>query len=395
MTLRHGRALLAMPGPTTLPDEVVQAMARPAIDIYDGELVAITARCLKRLNDVFRTTHRSYIYAANGHGAWEAALTNVLSRGDTLLVLESGRFAVNWGRMGEVMGVKIQTLNAPQRRAVDPDAVYRALADDRDGVIRGVLLVQVDTSSGIVNDVQAVREAMNRAGHDALLMVDTVASLATMPFEMDEWGVDVAVGGSQKGLMSPPGLSFVAANARAKALHQSAGLRTPYWDWTEREGPEHYQNYCGTPPEHMLFALDKALDLLLSEGLDAAFRRHRLLARAVRAAVSTWADGAPFDFNVLSPSERADSVTPVRMDVGHDPAPIVEFCRDVCGVTLGIGIGDLKGKAFRIAHMGHVNAPMVLGTLGSIELALSHLGLDHGRGAVDAAVDALAAGLAS
>jgi alanine-glyoxylate transaminase/serine-glyoxylate transaminase/serine-pyruvate transaminase len=219
-------------------------------------------------------------------------------------------------------------------------------------------------------------------------MVDCVASLGCIPFEMDRWGVDVAMSGSQKGMMTPPGLAFVAANAKARAVHDSAGLRTLYWDWTFREGEIHYQKYCGTPPEQLLFGLRKALDLLLAEGLEAAIRRHALLAEATRQAVAQWAKGQVLAFNILNPAERANSITNILM-LDRDPQPLLDYCRDKCGVVLGIGLGDLSGKSFRIAHMGHLNAPMVLGTLGVVEMGLKALAIPHGTGGVQAAVEYL------
>ena len=388
MSLRHGRELLAMPGPTTVPDAVLAAMHRPAIDIYAGELLDTTERCHSNLRTVFKTAHHVYIYAANGHGAWEAAVTNVLSRGDKVLVLESGRFALGWGALGEVAGLDVDILSQDFRRAVDPQALEARLRADANHQIKAVMVVQVDTASGVYNDIPAIRAAMNGAQHPALLLVDTIASLGTMPFSMDEWGVDVAVCGSQKGLMTPPGLSFVAAGERAVAAHAHANMRTRYWDWTERQGAEHYQKYCGTPPEHMLFGLDQALKILLDEGLDNAFDRHRMLAGAVRAAVAAWATGGALEFNVLDASERADSVTTIKMRGDWKPRPISDFTRDVCGVTLGLGIGGLHG--FRIAHMGHTNAPMILGTLGSVELALRTLNMPCRVSGADAATQYLA-----
>jgi alanine-glyoxylate transaminase / serine-glyoxylate transaminase / serine-pyruvate transaminase len=388
MTIKNGRELLAMPGPTTVPDAVLAAMHRPAIDIYAGELLDLTDQCLDNLRTVFRTRGRTYIYAANGHGAWEGGLANVLSRGDEILVLESGRFAINWGGMARTMGITVHGLDGTFRSAVDPQRVEERLREDTAGNIKAVLIVQVDTASGVVNDIPAIRAAMDASGHDALLMVDTIASLATMPFEMDEWRVDVAISGSQKGLMCPPGLSFCAAGERAIEARKSADLASQYWDWNEREGAQHYQKYCGTPPEHMLFGLGKALEMILAEGLDNVFTRHRLLARAVQTAVGTWSQGGGFEFNVLEPAERAGSVTTIAMRGDFSSAPIADFCRDTCGVTLGLGIGGLNG--FRIAHMGHINAPMILGTLGSVELALRSLGVPHGEGGVTAAIESLA-----
>jgi alanine-glyoxylate transaminase/serine-glyoxylate transaminase/serine-pyruvate transaminase len=390
MSVSTGREFLSIPGPTNIPEEVLNAMHRPAIDIYSGALIGITESCLADLSRLFRTAGRSYIYAANGHGAWEAALVNTLSRGDRILALESGRFARSWGEMAAMLGVEAEVLPRDMSRAVDPAALEKRLRQDRQGAIRAVLVVQVDTASGAVNDIAAIRRAIDAAGHPALLFVDAIASLATMPFEMDGWGVDVAVTGSQKGLMTPPGLGLVAAGSRAREAHLSAGLRTQYWDWTRREGEEHYQKYCGTPPEHLLFGLRKAMDLLFAEGLEAVFRRHRILAEAVRRAVAVWAQGGALDFNIAAPSERADSVTTIRLADGHDPAVLSRYCREQCGVVLGAGIGGLKGKAFRIAHMGYVNAPMVLGTLAVVETGLAALRIPHGRGGVQAAVDWLA-----
>jgi alanine-glyoxylate transaminase/serine-glyoxylate transaminase/serine-pyruvate transaminase len=389
MTVRNGREFLSIPGPTTVPDAVLNAMHRPAVDIYAGELVDTTTSCLEDLREIFRTSGRTYIYAANGHGGWEAALTNVLSKGDKVLVLESGRFAIGWGEMAAVLGAEVEILPGDIRRAVDPAAVTARLRADRAGAIKAVLVVQVDTASSVVNDIKRIRQAIDEAGHGALLMVDTIASLATMPFEMDAWGVDVAVAGSQKGLMMPPGLAFNAANEKAKAVHQSAGLRTRYWDWTAREGEEHYQKYCGTPPEHMLFGLRQALDLLFEEGLENVFRRHDLLAGAVRRAVERWSAEAVLDFNVSEPAERANSVTMIRFAEGNDPAPLSAYCRNQCGVVLGTALGELKGKGIRIAHMGHVNAPMILGTLSVVEMGLVALAIPHGRGGVQAAIEFL------
>ncbi|ACE99414.1 aminotransferase class V [Rhodopseudomonas palustris TIE-1] len=390
MAVSAGREFLAIPGPTTTPDEVLQAMHRPALDIYSNEMVALSEGLHTDLSRLFATKGKSYIYIANGHGAWEAVISNVLSRGDKVLVLESGRFAVGWGNAARAMGCDVEVLQGDWRRAVRVDEVEARLRRDTEHSIKAIVVVQVDTASSARNDLEAIGRAIKAAGHPALFMVDAVASLGCMPFEMDAWGIDVAMSASQKGLMSPPGLSFVAVGDRACAAHQRAGLRTPYWDWTERDGPEHYQKYAGTAPVHLLFALRKALDILFAEGLDNTFRRHHLLAGAVRRAVDVWSEGNVLGFNIEHPDERADTVTTVRAAEGHDIAALHRYCKDKCGVVLGVGIGELQNKAFRIAHMGHVNAPMVLGTLGVIEMALSALGIPHSRGGVDAAVAYLA-----
>lgn len=394
VTLAHGRQVLMIPGPTTVPDAVLQAMHRPAIDIRQGELVDMTDRCLADLKTLFGTAGETFIYAANGHGAWEAALSNTLSRGDRVLVLESGRFARGWGEMGARLGLDVELLPGDWRRAVDPAALQARLAADDAHEIKAVLVVQIDTASGALNDIPALRRALDAAGHPALFMVDTIASLACVPFEMDGWGVDLSVSATQKGLMTPPGLSFVAAGPRAMAAHASAGLVTHYWDWTFRMGAAHYQKYCGTPPEHLIFALRAALDLLLAEGLAAAQRRHRLLAEAVRAAVAVWAQAGALAFNIERPEERADSVTVVLMP-DHDPERLRRFCLETCGVTIGETIAEIHGHGFRIGHMGHVNAPTVLGALASVEMGLSVLGIPHGAGGVQAATEHLATALAS
>jgi alanine-glyoxylate transaminase / serine-glyoxylate transaminase / serine-pyruvate transaminase len=389
MSLRGGREFLMIPGPTMVPDEVLSAMHRPAVDIYSGPLVDVTMSCLRDLRTVFRTTGDTYIYAANGHGAWESALTNTLSRGDRVVVLESGLFALGWAEMAKRLGIDVIILPGGWRRAADPDQLQAFLRNDREGRVKAVLLTQVDTASGVLNDIPAIRRAVDEAGHGALLMVDLIASLGAIPFEMDEWGVDVAVAASQKGLMMTPGLSFVAASPRAKQVHPKADLRTFYWDWSFRDGPEHYQKYCGTCPEHLMFGFRKALDLILSEGLDNVHQRHRLLAEATRRAVAEWAKGGAIDFNILQPDQRSDSVTVLAMDEAH-ATPLLDYCRDVCGVVLGIAIGPASGRGFRIGHMGHINAPTLLGTLGVIEMGLAALGIPHGSGGCSAAIAYLA-----
>ncbi len=361
-------------------------MHRPAVDIHDPGLVALTDGLLHDLGRLFGTSGHCYIYIANGHGAWEAALTNVLSKGDKILVLESGRFSLDWGDAAARLGADVDVITGDWRRAVRPEEVKARLGEDRGGTIKAILVTHIDTSSGVINDVGAIGEAIKAVGHKALLMVDTVASLGCVPFEMDSWGVDVALSGSQKGLMSPPGLSFVAASERALEAHQNAGLRTPYWDWISRDGQSHYQKYAGTPPEHLMFALRQALDMLFAEGLDEVFLRHRLLAEAVRRAVGTWKQENALDFNIVEPSERSDTVTTVLIG---DPDRLRDYCQGQCGVVLGAGFGQMRGRAFRIAHMGHINAPMVLGTLGVIELGLAALRIPHGRGGVQAAIDYL------
>lgn len=389
MSLHLGREFLSIPGPSVVPDRVLQAMNRPSINIYEGELVGVTESLLADLPKIARTRGRTFIYIANGHGGWEAAISNTLSRGDRALALESGRFAVVWGEMAARLGVETEVLPARERRAVDPDAVEARLREDRGHAIKAVLLAQVDTASGLLSDVAAIREALDAARHPALFMVDVIASQGCMPFEMDAWGVDVVVGGSQKGLMTPPGLAFNWASETAMAAHKRAGLRTGYWDWTARLGEIHYQKYCGTPPTHLMFGLRAALDMLLEEGLEAAWARHAALASAVRAAVEAWAADGPLEFNAVAPAERSDSVTTV-LTGSIDGERLRTFCRERLGLTLGTGLGAYAGRSFRIGHMGWLNAAMVMGTLGATEAGLKALGAPHGAGALEAAARALA-----
>jgi alanine-glyoxylate transaminase/serine-glyoxylate transaminase/serine-pyruvate transaminase len=389
MSLRTTREILVTPGPTMIPDEVLGAMHRPTVDLYSEGLHEVTLSCLADLRWLFRTSGDTYIYAANGHGAWEGALSNVLSRGESALVLESGQFAKGWGEMGKMLGISVETLPGDWRRAVDPKRVRERLEADKKHKIKAILVVQVDTASGVRNDIAAIREAIDAASHPALLMVDVIASLAAIPFEMDAWRVDVAVGAAQKALMMTPGLAFMATSAKAKVANRAADLRTLYWDWQLRDGREHYMRYCGTCPEHLIFGLRKSLDLIKAEGIDAVHHRHRLLAEATRRAVAVWAQGGALSLNAEVAPERSDSVTVIRLEPER-ARRLMDFCRDTCGVVLGVNIGELSGQGFRIGHMGDVSAPTILGTLAVVETALAALSIPHGKGGVSAAIAYLA-----
>ncbi|PTM42700.1 aminotransferase class V-fold PLP-dependent enzyme [Bosea sp. 124] len=388
MSVANGRHILAMPGPTNIPDRVLQAMMRPAEELSSQAIVGLTESILVDLKRIFRTEGETFVYAANGHGGWEAALTNVLSRGDKVLVLASGRFAIGWGEMARFIGADTEVLAGSWRAAVDPAAVEARLRADTTHSIKAVMVVQVDTASGVVNDIPAIRRAIDAAGHPALFMVDGVASVGCMPFEMDRWGIDVAMSASQKGLMSSPGLAVVAANPRALAAHVHADMRTGYWDWTGRMNTLAYMKHCGTAPEHLLFGLRAAFDMIFEEGLEAVWQRHAALAGATHAAVETWATGQVLGFSVPEPAQRSPSVTTILVE-GVNAATITDFTRDVCGVSLGLGIGDYTGKAFRIAHMGHFSAATLLATLGSVEMALQAKSIPHGAGGVAAAIASL------
>jgi alanine-glyoxylate transaminase/serine-glyoxylate transaminase/serine-pyruvate transaminase len=389
VSLAHGRHLVAIPGPSVIPDRVLNAMHRAMPNIYEGALVDLSTGILAEISSIPRTGGHGFIAVTNGHGAWDMALSNTLSRGDKVLVLESGRFAIGWGEQAGFLGIEVEVLHAAPRRAVDPAAVEARLRADTAHEIKAILVVQVDTASSVWNDIAAIRRAIDAAGHPALYLVDCIASLGCVPYEMDEWGVDVTVGGSQKGLMVPPGLGFTWANEKAMAAHEGAGLRTSYWDWTKRiTGESHYWRYHGTPPISHLYGLREALDMIAEEGMENIWARHAVFGSAVRAAVDAWATPGGLEFNVTDPAARANSVTTVQTG-SIDPVRLRAICDDQAGLTVGLGIGDENG-AFRIGHMGHLSPPMILGTLGTIEAALTAMGAPMGGSGVAAAAARIA-----
>ena len=393
-SLHAGRELVAIPGPSVVPDRVLSAMHRAMPNIYDGELIDVSNAIFEQLPAVARTTGRVFVTISNGHGAWEMAITNTLSRGDLVLVLESGPFAVAWGDMAAFVGVHVEELAAPERRPVDPAAVEARLRADRAREIKAILVAHVDTGSSVRNDLTAIRRAMDAADHPALLMADGIASLGCERYEMDAWGVDVTIGASQKGLMVPPGLGFVWAGPKALAAHAAAGLRTRYWDWTARsqDGP-HYFRYCGTPPITHLFGLREALAMIQDEGLEAVWARHAVLGSCVRAAVEAWSTPGGLELNVADPAARSNAVTTIRGGE-LDTDRLRAVCQEQAGLTLGVGLGTQEGLAFRIGHMGHLNPPMILGTLGTIEAALGSMGVELRSSGVAAAAAVVAAALA-
>jgi alanine-glyoxylate transaminase/serine-glyoxylate transaminase/serine-pyruvate transaminase len=384
MTLRHGRPQMAIPGPSIVPDRVLAAMHRPMPNIYDGPLIEVSNSLFADLPGIARTTGEVFIVIGNGHAGWQMAVSNTLRRGDRMLVLESGTFAVVWGQQAALSGADVEVLAATDCAAVDPDAVEQRLRDDRDHEIRSVLVVLADTASGVRNDIAAIRRAIDAAGHPALLMVDAIASLGCDRYEMDEWGVDVTVSASQKGLMCPPGLAIVWANAKALAAHERADSRVGYLDWASRRNVEaHYQLYNGTPPIPLVYALREALDMLDEEGLENVWRRHEILARAVWAAVDAWHVEGGLRCAVTAEHARSHAVTTVAGGA-IDVDALRGLCEQEMGLTLGLGIGSDEAR-FRIGHMGHLNPPMLLGTLGTIEAALHSLGVPTGASGVAAA----------
>ena len=390
-SLRHGRPYLAIPGPSVMPDRVLQAMHRPAPNIYAGEIVDMTASLTPDLKYVAGTDHHVAIYISNGHGAWEAAVSNVLAPGDKVLVPATGRFGHGWSEMAAGLGAEVEILDFGKRAPWDLDRIAETLKADEGHAIKAVLAVHVDTSTSIRNDVAGLRRVLDETGHPALLMVDCIASLACDVVTMDAWGADVLVTGSQKGLMTPPGLGFVFFNDKADAVRRSLPRVSRYWDWSPRANPEFYYEYFGgTAPTHHLFALREALNMIREEGIENIWARHATLARAIWAAAEAWGEGGPMELNMADPAYRSHAVTALRIGSPHGTA-LRDWVDQNLGLTLGIGLGmAAPGDPawhgfFRIGHMGHVNGHMILGLLGGIDAALKALEIPHGGGALEAA----------
>ena len=384
MSLSQGRAYLAIPGPSVMPDAVLRAMHRASPNIYEGELHDLTNGLIPDLKAVAMTTHNVAIYIGNGHAAWEAALSNVLSPGDTVLVLATGRFGIGWGEMATGLGAQVQTIDYGTESAIDLAMVEEALTADKAGKIKAVMAVHVDTSTSVKNDIAGVRQVIDRVGHPALLMADCIASMGCDRFEMDAWGVDVTVSACQKGLMTPAGISFVWFNDKADAARGTCV--TSYWDWRPRVDPEVYYHYfAGTAPTHHLYGLRAALDMIKAEGLDAVFARHAQLAQTVWAAVECWAQDGPLQCNITNCAERSHAVTALAIGSPHGDR-LRKWCEESCGLTLGVGLGRTPADAyFRIGHMGHVNGQMIMGALGTIQAGMNALDIPYGAGALDAA----------
>lgn len=394
MSLAFGRHFQAIPGPSVMPEPVLNAMHRDTPNIYEGPIIEVTERIERGLKYVARTQADVVIYIANGHGGWEASLTNVFSPGDRILALYTGRFTRGWADMAKFLGIEVVEIDFGSRAPTDANQVEAALRADRS--IKAVMMVQTDTATAVLNDVKAVRDAIDAAGSDALLLVDCIASLACDEFRMDEWGVDLAVAGSQKGLMTPPGLAMNFVGPKARAARKTARCATPYWDWEARLEPlVYYAKFCGTAPTHHLFGLDAALQMIEAEGIEAVWKRHGKLAGAVHAAVETWSEGGRWELNIKEPEYRSCAVTTIR--TGEDARQLRQYCEKELGLTLGAGIslsssaaGAQEAGVFRIGHMGYLNPHMMLGTLGSLETAMQALGMPHGKGAIEAAARALA-----
>ena len=389
MAVSRGYHFFINPGPTNIPDRVLRAMDRGAIDFNGAQFRAIAEECVAGLKRVFKTDQTVLSYAASGHGAWEAALVNLFSPGDKVLVVESGYFSLNWGMRGEAFGLEVETLANDWRTAADPARLESRLREDREHAIKAVLVVHNETSTGVVNDIDQLRRAIDSARHPALFLVDTISSLASMDFRMDEWGVDVTVAGSQKGLMLPTGMAFTGVSARAIAAAAEAKLPRVYWDWRRLLGTSAQAHWNGTVPVHFFFGLQEALRMLEEEGLDNVFARHHRLAEAARRAVRAWRQNDGPEIFASDPRAQSNSITAVQLPDGCDADKMRQLCLDKFNVSLGGGLDRLRGRVFRIGHLGDLNEPMILGAIAAVEMAMELTGVPHGRGGVQAAMDYL------
>jgi alanine-glyoxylate transaminase/serine-glyoxylate transaminase/serine-pyruvate transaminase len=385
-----GQRLLHSPGPTRLPDEVLHAMSRQPMDLADPRLDAIISACEGGLKQLLRAGDAElFMYAANGHGAWEALVVNLIAPGRSALIPGTGHFSESWAIQAEALGARVVRTPWREGHAIDLAAVEQALREDTRHEIAALFAVHTDTASGVTSDMAALRELLDRTGHPALLVIDVVASLAVVPFDMTALRANAVIGASQKGLMLPPGMAFIAADAAALALAEANPVPRFYWDWGRRRSEQSYRKICGTPPNNLLMGLQAALELLRREGLDAVQERHRRLAAAVHAAVAAWGEGGALRVFAVEPAIRSRSVTAVAVAPGIDPEALRSVARERFQVAMSGGLGPLAGRVFRIGHMGDINAAMLLGCLAGIEAALRAQRVDIGDGALAAAMAAL------
>ena len=387
MTHRSGRHFLQIPGPTNVPDRVLRAMAAPTIDHRGPAFRDLTGEVLERLGPVVGTTQPVVLYPASGTGAWEAALANALSPGDHVLMAETGHFATLWRGIALRLGLEPTFLPGDWRHPVDAAAIEAQLADDAGHRIKAVCVVHNETSTGVTSDIAAVRRAIDGARHPALLMVDTISSLASIDYRHDEWGVDVTVGASQKGLMLPPGLSLNAVSGKARAAAEGATLPRSYWEWSPIIAANAKGLFPYTPPTNLLYGLREALRMLEAEGMPGVFARHDRHAEATRRAARAWG----LDLLCLDETAYSSSITAVMTPAGYDANVLIDTVLDRFDMSLGIGLTKLAGKVFRVGHLGDFNDLSLLGALAGIEMGLALAAVPHQAGGVDAAMTCLAA----
>ena len=385
MSYKSGRHFLQIPGPTNVPDRILRAMDRPTIDHRGPEFGELGLEVLQGLKGIFKTRQPVIIYPASGTGAWEAALVNTLSPGDRVLMVETGHFATLWSTLAKRLGLNVDLIPGDWRSGVDAARIEEALRADGKQHIRAVCIVHNETSTGAASDVPAVRQAMDATAHPAMLMVDTISSLACMDYRHDQWGVDVTVSGSQKGLMLPPGLSFTAVSEKALLASHASGFAKSYWRWDDMLKANENGFFPYTPATNLLYGLREAIAMLNAEGLDNVFARHDRHAKATRRAISAWG----LEILCLNPTEYSSSLTAVLLPDGHDADALRALILDNFDMSLGSGLGRLAGKIFRIGHLGHFNDLTLMGTLSGVEMGLQLFGFENARGGVDAAQSVL------
>ncbi|MFL2831398.1 MAG: pyridoxal-phosphate-dependent aminotransferase family protein [Candidatus Puniceispirillaceae bacterium] len=382
---KAGKHFLQIPGPSNVPDRILRAMDYPTIDHRGPDFAKIGAACLAGMKTIFKSESHVVIYPASGTGAWEAALVNLLAEGDLVLMVETGHFATLWHKMASNLGLETEFLETDWRRGVDPQAVEDRLRADKDSKIKAVCVVHNETSTGSTSRIDDVRAAINASGHDALLMVDTISSLASIDYRHDEWGVDVTVSGSQKGLMLPPGLSFNALSERAIQESKTGGMRRSYWDWQDQIAANASGAFPFTPATNLMYGLKEAIDMLHEEGLDNVFARHDRHAAATRQAVQAWG----LEVLCEEPRNYSSSLTAVLLPEGHNADEFRATVLENFDMSLGNGLSKLAGKVFRIGHLGDFNDLMLLGTLSGVEMGLELAGIPHQTGGVTKAMSYL------
>ncbi len=385
MTYKSGRHFLQIPGPTNVPDRILRAMDRPTIDHRGPEFAALALEVLQGIKGIFKTEQPVVMYPASGTGAWEAALVNSLSPGDKVLMVETGYFATLWSNLAKRFELEVELVPGDWRSGVNSGQVEDALCADKGHVIKAVCIVHNETSTGVTSNIAAVREAMNRAGHPALLMVDTISSLASIDYRHDEWGVDVTISGSQKGLMLPPGMSFTAISEKALAASQTSRFAKSYWRWDDMLNTNEKGFFPYTPATNMLYGLREAIAMLNEEGLEHVFARHDRHAEATRRAVNAWG----LEVLCRNPEEYSSSLTAVLLPDGCNSDALRKVILDNFDMSLGSGLGKVAGKVFRIGHLGDFNDLSLMGTLSGVEIGLQLFGLEKARGGVDAALEYL------
>ncbi|KAB2873052.1 MAG: aminotransferase class V-fold PLP-dependent enzyme [Pseudorhodoplanes sp.] len=384
-----GRHFLQIPGPSPLPDRILRAIDTPIIDHRGPEFARLAKRCLEGVKTIFKTTNPVIIYTATGTGAWEAALVNTLSPGDRVLMVETGQFATLWKKMAEKLGLRPEFIATDWRTGADPGAVEARLREDRNEdrnkEIKAVCVLHNETSTGALSPVADIRKAIDAAGHPALLLVDTISSLASTDYRHDEWGVDVTVGGAQKGLMLPPGMSFNAVSDKALAANKTSKLPKSFFAWDDMLNMNKIGFFPYTPATQMLWGLDQSVQMLHEEGLDNVFARHHRLAEATRRAVRAWG----LEIMVRDPKYYSPTITAVMMPEGHDGDAFRSLALEAFNISYGASFGPYAGKYFRIGHLGDINDGMLIGALANTEMALALAGVPHKKGGVQAAMDYL------